>query len=79
MDGIKKYHLSKLSLATKYVAKDKAKKINKQYEQVFQKIQDLAALGKAGSAPLTANYGKLDNGKMFPIKEGLFDPDDKTT
>lgn len=80
VEGLKKYHAKKIDTSVKYMTKDKAKKITKQYEGAFARILELAGLGKqAAAAPLSANYGKLENGKMFPIKEGLFDPDNKAT
>jgi len=69
-----------IASSLKNMTKDKNKKVTKQYEDVFAKILELGGLDKAGNAaPLAANYGKLAYGRMFPIKEGLFDPDNKAT
>jgi hypothetical protein len=59
VEGLKKYHGMKMANSVKNMTKEKAKKITKQYETVFARILELGGLGKAGAAPLSANYGKL--------------------
>ena len=34
---------------------------------------------KKPNQPLTASYGKAENGRFIPIKDGLFDPENKCT
>lgn len=79
-DGLRKYHASTIAGSLNTMPKDKSKKITKQYEDLFTNILALGGFDKAGkTTPLAANYGKLADGRMFPIKEGLFDPDNKAS
>lgn len=64
--------------AIRNVPKDKQKKIVKQYEAVFAEILKLTG-EKKPNQPLQAQYGKAENNRTIPIKEGLFDPDNKCT
>lgn len=52
--------------------------MTKQYEAVFAEILKRSG-EKKPNQPLAASYGKAENDRPIPIKEGLFDPDSNAT
>lgn len=52
--------------------------MQKQYDSAFAEI--VKCIGeKKPNSQLSALYGKADNDRTIPIKDGLFDPDNKAT
>lgn len=60
------------------MAKDKVKRMQKQYDAAFAEIYKRVG-EKKPNTPLNALYGKAENDRTIPIKDGLFDPDLRAT
>ena len=79
VNGLKNHYMNNVVSATaRSMPEDKAKKMTKQYESAFAEILKRSGEKKM-KQPLAASYGKAENDRPIPIKEGLFDPDSNAT
>ena len=77
--GVRDYFVQNVvELGSRQRGKDIVKKMTKQYDAAFDAI--LKSHGeKKFNVPIPAKYADADNGRQIPIKDGLFDPDNKQT
>lgn len=77
--GLQAHYVNNVVLAaSRGMGKDKVKKMTKQYDNAFSEIVKSIGEKKPNQA-LAASYGKAENDRSIPIKDGLFDPENKAT